>query len=65
MSVSQYMTLGEIAQLLEIEPLAVERLVALGKFPAPLRIGGRYCRWVRADVDAYLEHLDRFIPEEG
>lgn len=36
----------------------VDRLVAVGKFPPPVRIGHRTKRWRSADVDRYVATLE-------
>lgn len=50
------LTLENAARLLSISKRSLERLIAAGQFPAPLKLG-RSSRIAVDDVDAYLERL--------
>jgi excisionase family DNA binding protein len=47
----------EVAELLKMTRRSVERLVAAGQFPKPMRIGKRAVRFRLADVEAYIKGL--------
>lgn len=51
-------TAGEVAQRLAISRRTLEREIARGRVPPPLKIG-RASRWPAADVRSYLERLAR------
>lgn len=50
-----------VSELLGIQPRTLERYLATGRFPQPLRIGGStHClRWRRSTVESYLDKLAR------
>jgi len=51
----------KLLRLREVEALAaighskIYRLLAMGRFPRPVRIGGRTVRWRSTDIDAWVE----------
>ncbi len=49
------LTLAEVADLLQISPRSVQRLVDAGDFPAPIQLGSNRPRWVRSEIDAWLQ----------
>ena len=52
------LTLGEAALVLSVSKRTLERLIAGGVFPPPLKIG-RSSRVPREDISTYLEQLRR------
>lgn len=52
------LTRNEAAQRLAISNRTLEREIARGKFPRPLKIG-RSSRWPASDVSQYLDRLSR------
>jgi len=51
-------TLPRVAEKLSISKRTLERLIASGSFPAPVKIG-RSARVLRNDITAYLDRLCR------
>ena len=58
------LTLPEAASILAISKRTLERLIAGGQFPAPLKIG-RASRVAMADLSAYLERLRNTRTSQG
>ncbi len=54
-AVAPLLNLDEVAGLLQISTRTVERKLAAGEFPPPIRISATRSRWLRTDVDAWLE----------
>jgi len=52
------LTRDEAAQRLAVSKRTLEREIARGKFPRPLKIG-RSSRWPASDVSQYLDRLTR------
>ncbi len=48
----------EVARKVRLSVRTIERYVALGKFPAPIRFSCTCIRWRRQDIDDYLQCLD-------
>ena len=48
-------TRREVAAVFKISGKTIDRLVAIGQFPAPLHIG-RSCRWRASDIQNYLQN---------
>lgn len=53
----EFLTVRQVARRLDISPRTVWRWVAVGRFPAPLRIGPKFVRWRRDDLERYLDGL--------
>ena len=53
------LTMPEAAGALTMSKRTLERLMAAGEFPRPLRLTKRCVRVPASDVDAYLEKLIR------
>lgn len=49
------LTKREIAEWLNCTPRHINRLVALGRLPQPIRFGYRFVRWLPNEVEACLE----------
>jgi len=45
----------EVAAFLAVSQRTIERMVASGEFPPPIRISPGRTRWRQVDVDAWLE----------
>lgn len=56
------LTVTETARSLAISERHVWNLVAAGKLPRPVRLG-KSSRWVRRDIEAYIESLKIEQPE--
>lgn len=56
----ELMTAEEVADLLRVHPNSVERWVACGWLPPPLRLGpaGRWLRWRRSVIDQFVRRLE-------
>ena len=52
------LTQAEVARLLRVAPRTLQRMVAAGEFPAPIRISPGRSRWRRSVVDAGLEERE-------
>jgi predicted DNA-binding transcriptional regulator AlpA len=46
---------ADILARYDICELTLRRWIARGKFPAPMRLGGREIRWKISDVEAFEE----------
>jgi len=57
------LTLVQAAQVLAISKRTLERLIASGEFPHPLKIG-RSSRVSAEDVDSYLQRLQERRPKQ-
>lgn len=55
----ELLTKREVARLLRVCVRTVERHVALGKFPQPIRFTERSIRWRRQDIEDYVEQLGK------
>ncbi|MFN8824468.1 MAG: helix-turn-helix transcriptional regulator [Planctomycetota bacterium] len=57
------LTEAQVAELIQVAPRTLRRMVSTGRFPQPVKIGpnpeSQQCprRWVRAEVDAWLRQL--------
>lgn len=49
------LTLAQVADLLLVSARSVQRLVEAGDFPAPIQLGSNRPRWLRSEIDAWLE----------
>lgn len=56
MAALDFLTLKEVAKLLRITQRTLERLIASGQFPRPLKIG-KCSRIPKSDFDDYLQGL--------
>ncbi|MBN1510745.1 MAG: hypothetical protein JXB13_01910 [Phycisphaerae bacterium] len=48
---------AEVARLLGFTPRFVDKLVATGRLPRPLKIG-RASRWRHVDIELFVTHLE-------
>lgn len=48
-------TRKDVCALLGLSTTALDRSVAAGIFPPPIRLAPRRVAWIRADVDAWLD----------
>jgi excisionase family DNA binding protein len=57
---AEYITVFEIAERLQTSVNTVRRWVTMGWLPAPIRLGpsGRWVRWRRSIIDAFLAELE-------
>lgn len=55
------LTLKEVAVRLRVCPRTIQREIAEGRFPSPIRIG-RSVRFLETDLDAYLASLKAARP---
>jgi predicted DNA-binding transcriptional regulator AlpA len=57
------LTEDQCAQLMQVTTRTLRRMVSAGRFPKPIKLGAntesQQCRrrWVRAEVDAWLQKL--------
>ena len=61
---SPYMTVQHVCEMLHVTRCTIERWVRAGKFPKPLRVGDYRLLFVRTEVQAHMDSLPRFVPEE-
>ena len=51
----QLIRLPQVREILPLSKPSIYRLIADGKFPAPVRIGGGHAvAWVRSEVEAFV-----------
>lgn len=50
--------IGEVAEMLQISPRSVKRLVNAGELPGPQRYG-RSTRWPKKEIEAHVEQQCR------
>lgn len=48
------LTIREVAKQLRVTPSSIDRWVAEGAFPAPIKLGGAIKRFRREDVEAHI-----------
>lgn len=53
----QLLPIASVADMLDVSPKTVCRLVQERRFPKPVRVVKGHPRWLRADVAAYLNGL--------
>jgi len=53
----ELLSVSDLSRLLRISKRSIWRLVALGKFPQPVRLGPKMVRWRAREVDAYLSRV--------
>jgi len=58
-SAARYLSVGKVAELLDVSSRTVWRLVAEGVLPKPVVLGKQLRRWRLADVEARLGELAR------
>ena len=59
----QLMTRKELEAVLKVHSRTIDRLVASGKFPAPVHIG-KCCRWLVSTVEQFI-HCQGKEKQEG
>ena len=61
------LTKKDVAELIGVEVRTLERWIAIGNFPRPMKVAGSsHClRWRRSIVDRYLEKLARESEKAG
>jgi excisionase family DNA binding protein len=47
----------DVADRLSISIRTLQRMVARGQFPRPIRFSRKWVRWKRSEVDSYLHAL--------
>lgn len=57
-AVEEFLTVDEIATMLELNPQTVRSMIDRGELPA-IRVGSRRVRVLRSDLDAFLEERKR------
>lgn len=60
-SSSDYLTVNQLALMLQYDPWTVYRQAAKGKIPGAVKIG-RNWRFIRVEVKAWVENKRRFHP---
>jgi excisionase family DNA binding protein len=56
-AVKDLLTSQDVAERLSISVRTLQRMVARGEFPRPIRFSRKWVRWKRSDVDTYLQGL--------
>ena len=52
---SKVLKVKEVASEISISVPQVYKLVSLGRFPKPIKLGERGSGWLRIEIDAWLE----------
>ena len=52
------LTEKEVARRLRVSPRTLQRRVAAGQFPPPIKISAGRARWRQGDVDAWVERQE-------
>ena len=55
----QILRLPEVVTITRISKATIYRLLNIGSFPRPIRLGERCVGWRRVEVDSWLESRDR------
>ena len=55
----------KVEELTGLSCSSIYRLMALGEFPEPVRVGPRATRWPQSEIVAYLESRPRGVDTEG
>lgn len=50
----ELLDVGDVARMLSAGKRTVFRWAALGKMPSPVKMGGRFVRWRRADIERWI-----------
>lgn len=61
----ELLTCDQVQKIVPLTTSTIYRLVRAGKFPAPIKIGGRNVRWLRNEVLQYLESCPRATGEQA
>ena len=56
---------SEVERRCQISRSTIYRLMRLGQFPEPIRIGPRAVRWSRREIEAYLASRPRATGEKS
>ena len=59
------LTRQEVESLTGLGRSTIYRLMRLGKFPTPIRIGGRAVRWSASELQGFLRDCPRATGEGG
>ena len=60
---NELLTYKQVEEIVQLTQSTVYRLVRAGKFPAPIKIGGRNVRWLRSEIMDYLKSRPRATGE--
>ena len=60
---NELLTCKQVEEIVQLTQSTVYRLVRAGKFPAPIKIGGRNVRWLRSEIMDYLKSRPRATGE--
>lgn len=61
----QCIDVHKVADLTGLGVRTIWRFVAEGRFPRPLKFGGKACRWLLADIEALVSSLRTVAQERG
>jgi prophage regulatory protein len=61
MSISRYVRVNQLTQLIPISKASVWRKVKEGSFPKPIKLGERITAWRMEDVEAWLTARHREV----
>ena len=53
---NELMKVDEVMATVRYSRPSIYRLMSEGKFPKPIRLGGRSVFWVRAHIDEYIQN---------
>lgn len=60
---NELLTCDQVQEIVPLTTSTIYRLMRSGKFPAPIKIGGRNVRWLRSEVLDYLKSRPRATGE--
>ena len=65
MSNSKVLKVKEVAEEINVSVPQVYKLVSLGRFPKPIKLGERGSGWLTSEIDAWLQSRVDARDEEG
>ena len=64
-NLEQYLSVKNVAQMLDVSRATIWRLTASGQFPAPIKLSPGCTRWKLSDVENFCEeHLNINISQQ-
>ena len=55
-----FFRMAEVIRITALSRATVYRRIAEGKFPPPVHLGGRACRWPRAALQQWIENPESY-----
>ena len=60
---NELLTCDQVQEIVPLTTSTIYRLMRSGKFPQPIKIGGRNVRWIRSEIMDYLKSRPRATGE--